>query len=130
MKPTHICMHSPRIELRYPSEFKSLMNLFSISELSFDLQSTACLMHSITFYHQLLGYVGLLFIMLAVMALPTLWARFYKTRGKMNELLNLFLIWALILMNLIYPSVRFPCLVFVPFLVFCLDVLDSCYGDQ
>ena len=130
MKPTHICMHSPRIELRYPSEFKSLMNLFSISELSFDLPSTACLMHSITFYHQLLGYVGLPFIMLAVMALPTLWARFYKTRGKMNELLNLFLIWALILMNLIYPSVRFPCLVFVPFLVFCLDVLDSCYGDQ
>ena len=100
--------HTKRIELNFPSEFKSLMRVFSAAEINIDVPSTACLLSSIGFYDRLLGYTITPFIMLVVMVLPTLWARFRKMEDKADALFNLFLIWSLIFTNLIYPSVPPP----------------------
>ena len=73
--------------------------------MNLDLPSTACLLSSVGFYDRLLGYTVLPFIVVVVMVLPTLWARFHESKKKADELLNLFFIWSIVFINLIYLSV-------------------------
>ena len=104
----YICthLHAPcRIKIRFPKEFTSLLKVFSVAEMSLDLPSTACLLSSVGFYDRLLGYTVLPFVVVVVMVLPTLWARFHKLDNKADKLLNLFFIWSIVFINLIYPSV-------------------------
>ena len=102
------------------------MRVFSIFEINIDVPSTACLLSNIGFYDQLLGYTIIPFIILAVMLLPTLWARFRKM-DKVDELFSLFLIWSLVFTNLIYPSVTHPPTITCP-PAHCSLSLHFCYS--
>ena len=65
---------------------RPLLKVFSIAEMNLDLPSTACLLSSGGLYDRLLGYTVLPFIVLVVMVLPTLWARFHKLNNKADTL--------------------------------------------
>ena len=72
--------------------------------LQFDTPSLACTAEGkIFFYEKLLGYVFLPLIVVLIMALPSIWAKL-KQHKKTEELFDLFLVWALVVVNILYES--------------------------
>ena len=93
-----------RIDVNFPSEFRSVLAVFTVAEFNIDLPSTACMLSGVSFYNKLLGYIFLPFVIVCVMALPSIYAKLTKHQAQ-DSALDRFLVWALILVNLLYPSV-------------------------
>ena len=94
-----------RIDVNFPSKFKSLLAAFTVAEFNIELPSTACMLSGVSFYNKLLGYTVLPLVIVCLMALPSAYAKLTKNQAQ-DSVFDRFLVWALLLINLLYPNVQ------------------------
>jgi hypothetical protein len=95
------------IHIDWPEEFKKVARVFRTIKVSFDVPSVACALSqtmNYTFYTRLLGYTLFPPGLIAVMALPTLWAMARQLDLK-DRLLGMFIRRALFVLFLVHPMV-------------------------
>ena len=84
-----------RVDLSWPIDFENIMDWLSFMEFSVELPSIVCLMDDIETLHRLLVYTLSPLVLLALMALPSVYAAIRRHKA-VDLVFNRFMSWCAI----------------------------------